>query len=68
MNELQKEKEIINQHKADAQKALENLKTQGCNISGGKIDWDVIVKVREEYINAFIESLVVREKQFEHFK
>lgn len=68
MNKEEKERQLILQHKEDAQKVLTDLDTMECNIEGGKFDWAQIVEVRKGHINNFILSLEEKEKEFEHFK
>jgi len=65
---MNSEKNIIEHHKSDAQKTLKHLATAKNNTDKSSKDWDDIVKTRKEHCEAFIASLEVQEKQFEHFK
>ena len=66
--QTEKEKRLIELHKQDALNTIENLKTAKDTSSGGDSKWEDVVKTRTEHCEAFIKSLEVQEKQYEHFK
>ena len=45
------------QHIKDANKHLKELDTMKPNISGGKLNWDNIVVIKNKHIESFLASL-----------
>jgi hypothetical protein len=62
------EQDTINQHKVDAQNTLKYLATAKNNTNKSEKDWVDFIKARKEHCEAFIDSLEIRESEFEHFK
>jgi hypothetical protein len=68
MDNSEKEREFIARHIKEASKLLIDLDTMPCNINLEQHKWEDVIKARKEHVTAFIASLRIQEKHYEHFK
>lgn len=69
MENIEKERAFIAQHRKDAENTINKLKTMKCNILlPAGLTWEQVVETRIKHCESFIKSLVLEEKRFEHFK
>ena len=67
--DLDAEKKIVEQHKKDVLKVIEDIKTIPCNIDlQTDQTWEDIKKVRTKHCESYLKILEAQEKQFIHFQ